>query len=98
MMSVTTGLFHTSHYHCLRFLIVAGRVGRYLYSRVFAEDMYATMFNADPLDPAKGKLYREKILRWGGSRDDAESLKVCLLTPYFLRSPDVNAGLLGAPA
>lgn len=47
-----------------------------MYSLVFAADMYATVFKADPLDPARGQKYREKILRVGGSRDDIDSLKV----------------------
>jgi hypothetical protein len=38
--------------------------------------MYATVFKKAPLDPALGKLYREKILKVGGSRDEAESLEV----------------------
>ena len=54
----------------------AGYYG-YMYSLVFAADMYATIFKGDPLDPARGQKYREKILRPGGSQDDIESLKVC---------------------
>ena len=53
----------------------AGYYG-YMYSLVFASDMYATVFKKDPLDPERGRLYREKILRVGGSRDDIDSLKV----------------------
>jgi len=51
----------------------AGYYG-YTYSLVFAADMYATVFKADPLDPACGKLYREKILQPGGSREELDSL------------------------
>ena len=39
----------------------------------------ATVFKADPLDPARGKLYRDKVLRPGGSRDEIDILKVRLL-------------------
>jgi hypothetical protein len=49
---------------------------RYMYSLVFAADMYATVFKKDPLDPALGQRYRETILRVGGSREETESLKV----------------------
>lgn len=38
----------------------------------------ATIFKADPLDPARGKRYREKILVPGGSREELDSLKVTL--------------------
>lgn len=48
----------------------------YTYSLVFAADMYATIFKKDPLDPQRGKLYRDKILGPGGSRDEIDSLKV----------------------
>jgi hypothetical protein len=40
----------------------------------------ATVFKADPLDPASGKRYRDKILGPGGSREEIDSLKVRLLT------------------
>jgi metallopeptidase MepB len=52
----------------------AGYYG-YTYSLVFAADMYATVFKKAPLDPKLGKLYRDKILLVGGSRDDMDSLK-----------------------
>lgn len=42
--------------------------------------MYATVFKKAPLDPKLGKLYRDKILLVGGSRDDMDSLKVCQIT------------------
>lgn len=48
---------------------------------MFAADMYATVFKGDPLDPARGQRYREKILLPGGSRDDIESLKVGVYPP-----------------
>jgi hypothetical protein len=34
------------------------------------------VFKDDPLDPVKGKLYRDKILRPGTSKDEMELLKV----------------------
>ncbi|KAF8650117.1 hypothetical protein AX16_005354 [Volvariella volvacea WC 439] len=58
----------------------AGYYG-YTYSLVFAADMYATVFKADPLDPARGKQYRDKILRAGGSRDETVSLEDFLGRP-----------------
>jgi hypothetical protein len=39
----------------------------------------ATVFKADPLDPARGKLYRDQVLCPGGSRDEIDILKVRLL-------------------
>ncbi|KAG6374601.1 hypothetical protein JVT61DRAFT_3961 [Boletus reticuloceps] len=48
---------------------------RYTYSLVFTADMYATVFKKAPLDPALGRLYRDKILFVGRSRDDMDSLK-----------------------
>ncbi|KAH9854692.1 metallopeptidase MepB [Lenzites betulinus] len=47
----------------------------YTYSQVFAADMYETVFKADPLDPARGRLYREKILAPGSSKDEMDLLK-----------------------
>ncbi|KAI9567715.1 hypothetical protein HD554DRAFT_2205377 [Boletus coccyginus] len=48
---------------------------QYTYSLVFAADMYTTVFKKAPLDPRLGKLYRDKILLPGGSRDEMELLK-----------------------
>jgi Zn-dependent oligopeptidase len=65
----------------------AGYYG-YTYSLVFAADMYATVFKKDPLNPALGKLYRDKILLLGGSRDETD-----LLEDFLGRSPNSNAFL-----
>ncbi|KAJ3555465.1 hypothetical protein NM688_g2565 [Phlebia brevispora] len=69
---------------------------RYTYSLVFAADMYATVFKADPLDPARGQRYREKILLPGGSREELDSLK-----DFLGREPNSEAfikELFGDPA
>ncbi|KAF8631796.1 hypothetical protein AX17_005011 [Amanita inopinata Kibby_2008] len=58
----------------------AGYYG-YTYSLVFAADMYSTVFKSDPLDPARGKQYRDKILHYGGSREETDSLKDFLGRP-----------------
>ncbi|KAG6856419.1 hypothetical protein H0H87_004638 [Tephrocybe sp. NHM501043] len=41
----------------------------------------ATVFKADPLDPARGQQYRQHILLPGGSRDELDSLKAFLGRP-----------------
>ncbi|KAJ7780594.1 metallopeptidase MepB [Mycena maculata] len=58
----------------------AGYYG-YTYSLVFATDMYSTVFKGDPLNPARGTLYRDKILRYGGSREELDSLEDFLGRP-----------------
>ncbi|KAF7346236.1 Metallopeptidase MepB [Mycena sanguinolenta] len=58
----------------------AGYYG-YTYSLVFASDMYSTVFKGGPLDPARGKLYRDKILKYGGSREELDSLEDFLGRP-----------------
>lgn len=65
----------------------AGYYG-YTYSLVFAADMYATIFKKDPLNPVLGKLYRDKILLVGGSRDETDSLE-----DFLGRSPNSDAFL-----
>jgi metallopeptidase MepB len=47
-----------------------------MYSLVFASDMYATVFKANPLDPVRGDKYRRCILKPGGSREELDSLEV----------------------
>ena len=56
----------------------AGYYG-YTYSLVFASDMYQSVFKADPLSPELGTRYRNAILQPGGSRDEHDSLKVCVV-------------------
>ncbi|KAF8895404.1 hypothetical protein BD779DRAFT_1668682 [Infundibulicybe gibba] len=65
----------------------AGYYG-YTYSLVFAMDMYATVFKADPLDPNCGKRYCDTILCPGGSRDALD-----LLTDFLGRPPNNEAFL-----
>ena len=48
----------------------------YMYSLVFAADMYATVFKKDPLNPALGEKYKKSILLPGGSREELDSLTV----------------------
>ncbi|KAK6341784.1 hypothetical protein TWF730_001276 [Orbilia blumenaviensis] len=55
----------------------AGYYG-YLWSLVFASDMYFTGFKKNPMDPEKGRQYRHEVLEKGGSRDEMESLKAFL--------------------
>lgn len=64
----------------------ANVITRYTYSLVFAADMYATVFKKDPLNPVLGKLYRDKILLVGGSRDETDSLEVCRI--FAIQSKD----------
>lgn len=47
----------------------------YLWSEVFAADMFAAVFKADPLSPVAGKHYRDTILAAGGSVDAAVFLR-----------------------
>jgi Zn-dependent oligopeptidase len=63
----------------------AGYYG-YAYSLVFAADMYAEVFKADPLSAEAGKRYRKEILGPGGSRDEIDSLKA-----FLGREPNANA-------
>ncbi|KAK6331058.1 hypothetical protein TWF718_003248 [Orbilia javanica] len=55
----------------------AGYYG-YLWSLVFASDMYFTGFKKNPMDPENGRRYRHEVLEKGGSRDEMESLKAFL--------------------
>ncbi|KAI0632166.1 metallopeptidase MepB [Trametes polyzona] len=58
----------------------------YMYSLVFAADMYTTVFKADPLDPERGRRYREKVLRPGSSKDELDLLK-----DFLGREPNAEA-------
>lgn len=65
----------------------AGYYG-YLWSRVFADDMFTRFDAAGPLSPELGRLYRERILEKGGSAD------ADLLVRSFLeREPNSDAFL-----
>ena len=50
----------------------------YLWSQVFAQDIY-TLFKADGvISPAVGAKYRKEILEWGSERPEADSLRAFL--------------------
>jgi Zn-dependent oligopeptidase len=51
---------------------------QYLYSQAFSADMFATVFEASPMDKAAGAKYRKEILLPGGSRDEMDSLQAFL--------------------
>lgn len=55
----------------------AGYFG-YLWSQVFAADIYYTKFKNDPLNSETGIQYRDIILARGGSRDEDDNLKELL--------------------
>jgi len=55
----------------------AGYYG-YLWSQVFAADIYYTKFKSNPLDSKIGKEYRDIILARGGSRPELDNLKELL--------------------
>lgn len=73
----STGTFKSHQYSAFGHLMGgydAGYYG-YLWSEVFAADMYYTKFKANPLDSQVGYDYKTKVLGPGGSRDATESLK-----------------------
>ena len=77
---LTSG-YDAGYYGCVCLLPHSYRMAnpfwcRYTYALVFAADMYATVFEGDPLNPTRGARYRDKILRPGGSRDEIDSLRV----------------------
>lgn len=47
----------------------------YLWSEVYACDMFESMFSADPMNAAMGLRYRERILSRGGSQDARDFLR-----------------------
>lgn len=50
----------------------------YLYSLVFAADMFETVFSKEPMSPENGMKYRNEILKVGGSREEMDSLVALL--------------------
>lgn len=55
-----------------------GRYYGYLYSLVFAADMFETVFSKAPMSPENGMKYRNEILKVGGSREEMDSLVALL--------------------
>ncbi|KAH6884602.1 metallopeptidase MepB [Thelonectria olida] len=51
----------------------AGYYG-YLFSKVYAADMFFTVFGENPMDPEEGIRYRYGILEKGGSQDEMKTL------------------------
>ncbi|ODV87852.1 hypothetical protein CANARDRAFT_26052 [[Candida] arabinofermentans NRRL YB-2248] len=60
----------------------------YLWSQVFAADIFYTKFKKDPLNIDSGLQYRDKILARGGSRDEMDNL-----IDFLGREPNSDAFL-----
>ena len=58
----------------------------YLYSQVFATDIYYTHFKADPMNVESGLRYRDIILKNGGSKEILD-----ILEELLGRKPNSNA-------
>jgi saccharolysin len=65
----------------------AGYYG-YLWSQVFASDMYYTKFKKDPMNAVAGAEYRDKVIGRGGSGDQAQ-----YLVDFLGRKPNNEAFL-----
>lgn len=65
----------------------AGYYG-YMWSKVYAEDMYSLFKEGGALNTQLGRRYRTEILEKGSSRDEMESLKA-----FLLREPNEDAFL-----
>ena len=65
----------------------AGYYG-YLWSKVYAEDMFSRFKAEGVLNPTLGRRYRTEILERGSSRDEMESLKA-----FLGREPNEDAFL-----
>ncbi|MFT5286508.1 MAG: thimet oligopeptidase [Planctomycetota bacterium] len=77
--------FHASFGHLVGYQ--AGYYG-YLWSKVFAQDMFGRFKRLGMLNSEAGAYYRKKILAPGGMREASE-----LLLDYLGRKPDSNAFL-----
>ena len=78
--------FHAAFGHLVGYQ--AGYYG-YLWSEVFAQDMFGRFSERGLLDPEAGRYYREKILAPGGGREAMD-----LLIDYLGREPRSDAFLL----
>lgn len=58
----------------------------YLWSDVYAEDMFRTSFGKNPMDKHAGRRFRNAVLKPGGSRDPMELLK-----DFLGREPSIEA-------
>lgn len=58
----------------------------YLWSEVYAADMFCTAFSKNPMDKNAGRRYRNMVLKPGGSRDPMELLK-----DFLGREPSIEA-------
>ena len=68
----------------------AGYYG-YLLSLTYAADMYATVFQGDPLSSESGRRYRRYILAPGASRDGMD-----MIVDFLRRKPELTAFLRDA--
>ncbi|KAG4435015.1 hypothetical protein IFR05_009504 [Cadophora sp. M221] len=63
----------------------AGLYG-YLYSKVFADDMFQSVFAKDSMDSKEGRRYRHAVLEKGGAQDELKTV-----TDFLGREPNPGA-------
>ncbi|CAK9440250.1 uncharacterized protein LODBEIA_P43500 [Lodderomyces beijingensis] len=57
----------------------------YLLDRAIADVLWQTLFEKDPWSPEAGNIYRESVLKWGGTRDPWLCLADALDNPELSR-------------
>jgi len=55
-------------------------------SKVFADDMFQSVFAKDPMDAKEGRRYRHAVLEKGGAQDEMKTL-----TDFLGREPKPDA-------
>src|SRR5947207_93254 len=61
-------------------------ISAYLWSLVFATDMFYTVFKQNPMDGLAGRRYRHTVLEKGGSQDEMGNLE-----EFLGRKPNTEA-------
>jgi|CXWL01.1.fsa_nt_gi Zn-dependent oligopeptidase len=87
MIPMTEGTHPEASFDHLMAGYDAGYYG-YLWSKVYAQDMFSRFKEEGLLNPALGRSYRTEILEKGSSRDEMESLKI-----FLGREPNEDAFL-----
>lgn len=67
----------------------------YILDRAIASKVWNSLFEKDPLNRVNGELYKESILKWGGSRDSWECVADALKLPLLKKGDETAMDIIG---
>lgn len=67
----------------------------YLFDRAISSKIYKDLFLQDPFNHQNGKIFKDSVLKWGGSKNPWECIAECLEEPKLKKGDEQSMKLIG---